>query len=300
MGELEAHAVMRVTPAMLVTPGVAEAAAEAAEAVRGSLSGNPAAQAQAIQAMGDREALALTVSLSTELRVTPVMRARQVITVIPERAQTQVPQATPAMRAQTETQVLQAQTVTVRQTAMRATPEARALMVTPEIRVMRGVVQTLVGPRRTLGPDKTGPTETQVIQVPQVRALIQVQPEVPAIRGPTAMRAIQVPPEAEPEVGVPHQTLGPAKTARTAMPEIQGRQARELQAGALPQTLGPVKTVQTVMPETRAQQVRVRQTAARLRVIGPVSLERMVTPAMLEQTALEPPPVIRAVQATPE
>ena len=33
MGELEAHAVMRATPAMPVTPGVAEAAAEAAEAV---------------------------------------------------------------------------------------------------------------------------------------------------------------------------------------------------------------------------------------------------------------------------
>jgi len=228
------------------------------------------------------------------------MRARQVITVAQVQVLTPVPQATPVMRAQTETQVLQAQTVTVRQTAMRATPEARALTVTPETRVMRGVVQTLVGPRRTLGPDKTGPTETQVILAVQVRALIQVQPEVPEMQGLMGMRALQVPLVPEPEVGVPHQTLGPAKTARTAMPEIQGQQGRELQAGALHPTLGPVKTVQTVMPETRAQQVRVRQTAALLQVIGPVSLERMVTPAMLEQTALEPPPVIRAVQATPE
>ena len=113
MGGLEAHAVMLATPAMLATPGVAEAAAEAAEAVQVLLSVTPAVQAQAIQAMRDRGALALPILPSPELRVTRVTRGRQAIMGAPERGQTQVPQVTPEMLARTVMLVAQAQQVTV-------------------------------------------------------------------------------------------------------------------------------------------------------------------------------------------
>ena len=173
-------------------------------------------------------------------------------------------------------------------------------MVIPEIQVMLEAEPMRAGPRLTHGPDRTGPTETQAIQVLLVQVPIQVPQEAPVIRGPTETRVLRALRALEPGAVVPHQILGPDRTARMVMPEIQGRQVQALQVGVLHQTLGRAKTVQMVMPETRAQQVRERQTGVPRQLLGPVSLEQMVTPAMPEQTALEPPPVTRAVQAIPE